>query len=1429
MAQIIVAATSTDLNVTTTQSNITVTDVETNVTVNVASLSSSISVNNTPVNVIVAPSVGVSNAEIRSAISATAPLTYDSVNGVFGFDPSSNNMQVTSLTASSFVTTSGNLTASGLTVTNNATISGQLTVSNISIGGDLNANLKDISLSYYDAGNVSGNVTLDVSNGPVQKIRLTNNLTGLSFTGATAAQPITVIIQQDNVGFWTLDTTTYASNWTDWLFTSNFKTLTTTANAFDYLSITYNGVKYYASLVNFFQSQITNSELSNSNVIVNGTTISLGSSGNISHFGALTTTALPEGTNLYFNAVRVRGNVSAAAPLTYNSGTGEFGFADFAQIGGLNVNSTQAYAGVSLRVNKYLPTNANAIDSYGNVYVTERLTAVGNIQGNYFIGNGSQLTGITSLTNAQVVSYIATQPLTVGGNLTVNGNINATGNINVQNVQDLYVRDQTIVLNANAASPANVQIVSNRPGFANTEIKWNEQTDRWTFTNDGTTYYNLPTSTTDLTEGANLYYTTARANTAIGAYQGDINTPGTVTAGVANATTVNATTINTTDLTATNNVTVLGRLNAADGSNIQYVRAYSADFIIENTATSLAILMESESNNRISKGNAALRYVPATKTLFVSEGTIGSNDNNLQGNNLIIGNVTATGAVTATGNVQGAYIKGNGAFLTGITSGTVTQINTGENLTGGPITTTGTIGMANSLANVNSVTSQASTNFTINTNDKLVLTEHIKTVRTNVGNITGDGYGIINGTGGIGTVLTHSGAGELNSYYITTGNATANSNTITGVTINEVNSGAPGASSSLGNITQYYMPTLALSGSIDQYPFPPGTYVTSVDVGNSTITFNNNAALSLDFTGSGVALFPGAYDSSTGLLIGLLSQFAAGAGASRTAVTGQTVATQGAYGYPATGPAATDFVYSVDTSAGYASGGINTNKLFARSKIENTRTVFQAPRGMVVGNGDLTNRAEADTLPSFGVNVLWDGLSDITTEYGSGNPFTQLLLKQYSDNSQATTVSGTGASSVNSGPRILFTAARGNKNQSYISTYPRVNNELGRITWWGPTQASSSPSTLSVPAYINAVTNQDYTTHNGGTGLYFVASPHTDSARRGMFLSHHLGNTVITSSGSTNTGATSPITFAPMTTSTAIATAANSINMYNNILAANNYQWANINYDNPTAFTGSRLSITNGASTVAGRNGNIVLALDRNDNGAGFGSKEWAFKLRSGQTDLVLTEDDVVRTTFAGGNITATAFYGDGGNLTNISSLANTFSNIIVSGQSDVVASGSSNLTLVAGSGMSITTNAATDTITFTSTGGYGNVEVANFLANGYGSNTISTTGNISAGNTIVNGVSFNTAGTTSPSSGQIVFNSNYGTHQVGLTGSNVMLMGQDLVVYARNDEANTLSKGEVVYISGATGDKATVRRAKNDSDNNSATTIGIVKSDIAS
>jgi len=84
------------------------------------------------------------------------------------------------------------------------------------------------------------------------------------------------------------------------------------------------------------------------------------------------------------------------------------------------------------------------------------------------------------------------------------------------------------------------------------------------------------------------------------------------------------------------------------------------------------------------------------------------------------------------------------------------------------------------------------------------------------------------------------------------------------------------------------------------------------------------------------------------------------------------------------------------------------------------------------------------------------------------------------------------------------------------------------------------------------------------------------------------------------------------------------------------------------------------------------------------------------------------------GALTAVSFAGDGSALTGISGSQNVFDRINVSGQSQVVAdSATDTLTLIAGSNMTITTNASSDTITFAASGGGGGGSAAGFSTAG--------------------------------------------------------------------------------------------------------------------
>ena len=125
---------------------------------------------------------------------------------------------------------------------------------------------------------------------------------------------------------------------------------------------------------------------------------------------------------------------------------------------------------------------------------------------------------------------------------------------------------------------------------------------------------------------------------------------------------------------------------------------------------------------------------------------------------------------------------------------------------------------------------------------------------------------------------------------------------------------------------------------------------------------------------------------------------------------------------------------------------------------------------------------------------------------------------------------------------------------------------------------------------------------------------------------------------------------------------------------------------------------TNGQALVTDGSGNLSFS-SISAGGNAFGTVAV-----SGQSDVVADSNSDTLTLIAGSNITLTT------NATNDSvtiassgsgSVSETFKTIAVSGQSDVVAdSATDTLTLAAGSGMSITTDASTDTITFASSGG---------------------------------------------------------------------------------------------------------------------------------
>ena len=147
-------------------------------------------------------------------------------------------------------------------------------------------------------------------------------------------------------------------------------------------------------------------------------------------------------------------------------------------------------------------------------------TAIGAISTSAISKGDSNVTVTDTGTGIVTVTVDGSTALTVdAGGVVVSGNFTVNGTTTTVNSNTVAVADNIITLNSDwTGSPTqNAGIEVNRGSSANTQIRWNEGSGIWTFTNDGSTYLPIATSTTDLAEGSNLYFTTGRARTSLSA------------------------------------------------------------------------------------------------------------------------------------------------------------------------------------------------------------------------------------------------------------------------------------------------------------------------------------------------------------------------------------------------------------------------------------------------------------------------------------------------------------------------------------------------------------------------------------------------------------------------------------------------------------------------------------------------------------------------------------------------------------------------------------------------------------------------------------------------------------------------------------------------------------------------------------------------
>ena len=116
--------------------------------------------------------------------------------------------------------------------------------------------------------------------------------------------------------------------------------------------------------------------------------------------------------------------------------------------------------------------------------------------GNYIAtiaGTTNQVTVTGSGTENSAVTVSLPNNVTITNNLTVGGNLDVTGTINSVNTTQVNIVDNKINLNTDFAGSPTVDagIRVERGTSADVEVLWNETSDAWTVTNDGTNYHSI--------------------------------------------------------------------------------------------------------------------------------------------------------------------------------------------------------------------------------------------------------------------------------------------------------------------------------------------------------------------------------------------------------------------------------------------------------------------------------------------------------------------------------------------------------------------------------------------------------------------------------------------------------------------------------------------------------------------------------------------------------------------------------------------------------------------------------------------------------------------------------------------------------------------------------------------------------------------------
>jgi len=372
--------------------------------------------------------------------------------------------------------------------------------------------------------------------------------------------------------------------------------------------------------------------------------------------------------------VDAQGRLTAASNSSINitaSQVSDFNEAAQDAVGNILANGnviTKTYDDASNSIKFDLNSTAVTAGSYGNAntvpnYTVDaqgRLTSASNTAISILASQVSDLSSnaVTSLAgtanevevsaSAGAITIGLPSNVTIGQDLTVTGNLTVQGNVTTLNTESLVVEDNIIVLNSNVTgSPStNAGVEVERGTSDNVQIRWNESTDKWQFTNDGTTYVDIA-SNSDVANVATSF-----------TVAGDSGSNQTITSGTDTLTISGGTGLSSV-ASATDTITL----------NLDNTAVSAGSYGSANTVATLTV----DAQGRLTAASNSIISITASQVSDFSSVAIVRNDINAKGD-LIVGSADNTPAILSVGT-NGYFLKANSSATNGIEWASIPTIN----------------------------------------------------------------------------------------------------------------------------------------------------------------------------------------------------------------------------------------------------------------------------------------------------------------------------------------------------------------------------------------------------------------------------------------------------------------------------------------------------------------------------------------------------------------------------------------------------------------------------------------------------------------------------------------------------------------------------------------------------------------------------------